>query len=256
MTSLNDITIPILTADESFKFAEADALRQRTANLDVLYPLNVKRTKAHIRMAEAQADSYEAEAAMKKNAASQMQRQEDVFLAGDLYHHYYYFGDKVNGQSVADCIQKLQFWRRHDKNPEPIEICFTSPGGEIIQGLVLFDYIQQMKRAGYYVTTSTLGQAASMAAVLLQAGDTRIMNKESWMLIHQGDFGLSGSAGSFQDTAAWHKRLLDRLAAIFTDRLTPGGTLTPEEFKLRWERKEWWLDSSEALSAGLIDEVR
>ena len=46
---------------------------------------------------------------------------------------------------------------------------------EVIAGLALYDFIQTLRRKGHKVTTVSYGMAASMAGILLQAGDVRVM---------------------------------------------------------------------------------
>jgi len=72
--------------------------------------------------------------------------------------------------------------------------------------MALYDYVRGLRRQGHHVTTSSLGYAASMAGILLQVGDKRIMGAESWLLIHEGSFGAVGSVGQVEDTVEWSRR--------------------------------------------------
>ena len=77
----------------------------------------------------------------------------------------YRFNTGVDKTHVNDCMLKLTQWsRRHPKCD--IEIVFSSGGGSIIDGFVLFDFIQELRSKGHKVTTGSLGMAASMAAIL------------------------------------------------------------------------------------------
>lgn len=220
--------------------------------------------------ARAQADKFAAEArkagleadtaALTLAGANRHEREE---LAGDKYHHLYLFSDAVGNNSVKACMDRLGLWRRTDLTPEPVEIIFSSPGGDVIAGLVLFDYIQQLRREGHHVTTSALGWAASMAGILLQAGDLRVMARESWLLIHEISFGAGGSMGAVEDTVEWLKRIQGRVLDIFAARCkgaAANGTakhpLTKQQLERGWRRKDWWLDSRQCVDLGLVDEVR
>lgn len=210
------------------------------------------RLEAEARRAHAEAAKFEAEAEVAVLAAEKAQRAAEQELATDKYHHRYSFDVAVADTPVEACIKQLAEWHRLDPECD-IEIVFLSnPGGAIIAGLALFDYICMLRRAGHKVTTSTLGMAASMAGILLQAGDVRVMAKESWLLIHEATFAAMGKVGEVEDTSDWVKRIMKRVLKIFADR----SNLSVGQLNRRWRRKDWWIDSDEALKLGLVDEVR
>lgn len=207
---------------------------------------------AEARKTNAEAEKLEAEAAVAILDAEKAKRQAAEELAADKYHHRYCFDAAVGDSSVEPCIKQLAEWDRLDPKCA-IEIVFVSnPGGSIIAGLALFDYICQLRRGGHHITTSTLGMAASMAGILLQAGDIRVMAKESWLLIHEATFGAMGKVGEVEDTTDWVKRIMKRVLKIFADR----SNLSVGQITKKWRRKDWWIDSDEALRLGLVDEVR
>jgi ATP-dependent Clp protease protease subunit len=162
-----------------------------------------------------------------------------------------YLMDEVDEFSTRSLIDTLSLWSRLHPG-DPIELIINSPGGSIVDGLALFDYIQMMRRNGHHVTTMALGMAASMGGVLLQAGDTRVMTKESWLMLHEAAFGARGKTSTVEDTVEWVKKVQDRLLDIFAER----STMPRTRIKANWSRKDWWLSSDEALKAGFIDEVR
>jgi len=172
-------------------------------------------------------------------------------LASNEFHHLYLYTDEVNSKSVNACMSQLADWNRLSPGCD-IEIQFTSPGGSIISGMALYDFIQQIRDSGHRVITSTIGYAASMAGILLQAGDDRVMGKEAWVLIHQASFGAVGSFGDVEDTYEWVKRIQGRIVDIFATR----SNLSKREIEKNWARKDWWLDSDECLKYGLVDKVR
>lgn len=180
-------------------------------------------------------------------------RAERKVLAQNEYHHQYYFTSTVGQESSTKCMDQLSFWERTDPadSPKEIEIIFTSPGGDVIAGMALFDYIQVLKTKGYTITTTAIGYAASMAGILLQVGDVRKIGRESYLLIHQVSFGAIGSFGDIEDTVEWVKKLQDRILDIFAAK----STFTKDELRDKWERKDWWISSIEALEYGFVDEI-
>ena len=142
-----------------------------------------------------------------------------------------------------------------DKRMDPkcdIEIVFSSPGGSIIDGFELFDFIQELRAKGHKVTTGSLGMAASMAGILLMAGDVRWIGHQSWMMIHRAAFGAYGKTYEIEDEVKFVRRIEERILDIFTHR----SKLTKSKIKINWARKELWLSADECLNLDLVDEIR
>lgn len=214
--------------------------------------------KADARRADASARKFEAEARFHTAEAERAEirleddrRNEAEKLAADKYHFVYAFNDSVSSGSVKTCTTQLASWVR--QHPQcSIEIIFHSPGGGVIEGMALFDYIRKLRVDGHHITTMALGMAASMAGILLQAGDNRVMGREAWVLIHEGSFGAVGSVGQVEDTVEWVKKIQKRILNIFAER----SNLTATQVQRRWKRKDWWLSSDDCLKFGFVDEIR
>ena len=137
--------------------------------------------------------------------------------ASDERNFLYRFNDKVSKDTVRHCMETLTEWHRLD--PEcAIEIIFSSPGGSIIDGFELFDFLQDLRNKGHHLTTGTLGYAASMAGVLLQAGDVRWVGQQAWIMIHRAAFGAWGKTYEIEDEVKFIQRIEERILAIFTSR--------------------------------------
>lgn len=225
----------------------------------------VEKTLAEARKAAAEAAKAEYEAEYAREEAEQAKiasrkvrlqwerdkEKRDRELAENVYHHVYSFEGQVSESSVQKCIAELTYW--HRSAPEcPIEVVFFSPGGSVIDGMALWDYLGQLKGCGHKLTTGCVGYAASMAGILLQAGDVRWMGRESYVLIHEAAFMVGGKLGEVEDHVEWVHKIQDRVLDIFAAR----STLSKAQIKRRWRRKDWWLDSAEALKLGFVDEVR
>lgn len=182
-----------------------------------------------------------------ERAVDQRQREK----VNDYYLRVYPFTTGVTEASVKACISQLNVWHRLSLN-EPIEIIFSSPGGSVVDGIALYDHIKYLRAQGTTINTTCLGMAASMAGILLQAGEVRTIGAESWLMIHEVSFGAGGKIGEVEDTTAWVKAVQKRVLNIFADR----SKMTVKQLDTKWRRKDWWIDSDEALSLGLVDEVR
>lgn len=240
-----------------------------------LEPAEIKNLQANTARLTAEMRKFEAEAQVQRNVARlnlshaqfqelqtrQAERQEKLHLAGDVYHHLYQFNQDVTPDTVANCMATLSYWHRTDPTCE-MEIRFVCQGGSVISGFVLFDYIKELRRAGHVITTSTLGLAASMAAILLQAGGHRAMGREAWLLIHKGSVSLEGASDEVENTLEWLKRMRERTIDIFVERAaeesvtTAADPITRSMIETNWDKKDWWISSDDALKLGLVDEVR
>jgi ATP-dependent Clp endopeptidase proteolytic subunit ClpP len=212
---------------------------------------NAKEAMARARKATAEAKSAEHQAAVHAYQYQYATEQVLKANASDDTHHTYRFNGGVNSDSVRRASSKLSEWSRLDPGCD-IEVIFNSPGGSIFDGMSLFDTIQALRADGHHVTTGAVGYAASMAGILLQAGDTRWIGHQSWLMIHRASFGIGGSTYEVEDEVAFVNRIEARIVDIFASR----STLKPSAIKKNWDRKDWWVSADEALKVGLVDDVR
>lgn len=240
-----------MAAEPKESKALTDAKVQHFLALTKQAEAEAAKLRNHSRLSRIEAD--EAEITLEREI-----EKRNAELASDLHNHLYVFNGSVGDSSVNTCIKQLTTWMRNDSD-DAIEIVFNSPGGDVIAGLALFDFIQTVRRTGIHVTTSTIGYAASMAGILLQAGDTRVMGAESWLMLHEASFGAQGKTGDIEDRVEWVKRVQERFLDIFAKRCQETDApkkLTKTKLRNNWRRKDWWISSDEALAFGLVDEVR
>ena len=210
-----------------------------------------KKTEAETRKLEAQALEAEYCTQIKKIELDQKSRDARRKAASDRENMLYRFNTHIDKNHVYECMHFLTTWSRRHPGCD-MEIVFSSGGGSITDGFVLFDFIQELRERGHKITTGSLGMAASMAGVLLQAGDHRWMGHQAWMMIHRAAFGAIGKTFEIEDEVAWVQRIEERILDIFEKR----SSLTRMKIKRNWDRKDWWISSDEALPLGLIDEIR
>ena len=120
----------------------------------------------------------------------------------------------------------------------------------MIAGYTLYDYIKSIGEQ-IPITIIAMGQAASMAAILLQAGRRRVMSPQAWLLIHEISAGSAGSIGNLRDDMKWFERLNDQ----GTDILASRAKISRDEVKKLMDRKDCWISADEALGYGFVDEV-
>ena len=208
-----------IEADIAVKIAEA----RKTEAAALKTELECKRAEVDLKKAQ---DDYQIK---HMNLEKELERRAKD-KAQDDENFLYRFNGEVSGSTVRNCITKLTEW--HRINPEcKMEIIFSSPGGSIIDGFELFDHIQHLRNQGHHITTGSLGMAASMAGILLQAGDTRWVGHQAWVMIHRAAFGAFGKTYEVEDEVEFVKRIEERILEIFT---SPNGKII--DFLFRIER--------------------
>jgi ATP-dependent Clp protease protease subunit len=136
------------------------------------------------------------------------------------------------------------------ENPEKqIYMYINSPGGAVTAGMAIYDTMQYISAP---VATLCIGQAASMAAVLLAAGEKgmRYTLPHSRIMIHQPMGGFQGQATDIAIQAKEIIRLRGELNGILASHT--GQTL--EKVEQDTER-DYFMSGEEACAYGLIDQV-
>ena len=157
-------------------------------------------------------------------------------------------GTDVNDDVANIVIAQLLYLESEDPDKE-IMLYINSPGGVITAGLAIYDTMQYIRCP---VSTLCLGQAASMASVLLCAGNKgrRLALPNSRILIHQPLGGVRGQATDIEIHAREILALRAKLNEIY-HRHT-GQSL--ERIQRDTER-DYIMGAEEAKAWGLIDEV-
>jgi ATP-dependent protease ClpP protease subunit len=192
----------------------------------------------------------EAEIALLEAKLVEQTRRNDLVKQQPVADGHFMFIGPVLETSVHKLIEDIEVWRRGHVGA-PITITINSQGGVVIDGFALIDYIQRLRREGHHVKMVGLGLIASMAAVILQMGDERIMTKHSWMLIHEVQGVAEGSFSVMEDDMKFNKRLQDQALNILAER----ASWQRKDILRKWKRRDCWLDAEEALAAGFVDEV-
>ncbi len=97
----------------------------------------------------------------------------------------------VDSDTANMLIKQLMILEKLDSTEE-ITLYINSPGGEVVSGLAVYDYIQLMKAP---VRTVCVGTAASMGAILFLAGQKREMLEHTRLMIHDPAYGGGDMTG-------------------------------------------------------------
>jgi len=151
--------------------------------------------------------------------------------------------------NVANLICAQLLFLESDNPEKEINFYINSPGGSVTAGMAIYDTMQYISAP---VATLCLGQAASMAALLLAAGKKgmRYSLPHSRILIHQPMGGFQGQATDIDIQA----REIIRLKAVLNEILAKhtGADLAKVE---KDTERDYFMSASEAREYGLIDHV-
>ncbi|MBU1692865.1 MAG: ATP-dependent Clp endopeptidase proteolytic subunit ClpP [Verrucomicrobia bacterium] len=157
------------------------------------------------------------------------------------------------GTAIVDEISNLliaqMLFLQGEDAEKDINLYINSPGGSVTAGLAIYDTMQFLKCP---VTTYCVGQAASMAAVLLAAGTPghRFALPNARIMIHQPWGGVQGQAADISIQAKEILRLRDRINEIMARH-----TGKPLESISRDTDRDFYMSAEEAKAYGLVDEV-
>jgi len=157
-------------------------------------------------------------------------------------------GSEINDTLANSIVAQLLFLEAD--NPEKdIYLYINSPGGIISAGLAIYDTIQYIKPD---VSTICVGQAASMAAVLLASGakDKRFSLPYARIMIHQPLGGASGKSSDIQI----HAKEIMELRKYINKILAKHTNHTEKKINSDTE-KDRFMSAEDALQYGIIDKI-
>ena len=113
-----------------------------------------------------------------------------------------FLDSEITNQSVNLWIAELLFLA--GKSEDDIYIYINSPGGSVTSGLALYDTIKYIKPK---IITICVGMAASMAAFILAAGDSRYALENSEIMIHELSTNIGGNATDILTHTKWIEKI-------------------------------------------------
>ena len=159
-----------------------------------------------------------------------------------------FLGTPIDAQVANSVVAQMLFLEAQNPKAE-IKLYINSPGGEIDAGLAIYDTMQYVQAP---VSTIVVGLAASMAAVILAAGEPgrRFALPNSRVMIHLPRGGAQGQATDIAIRAEQILKMRDKLNRILAEH-----TGQPLERVAQDTDRDFWLDAEEARAYGLVDRV-
>jgi ATP-dependent protease ClpP protease subunit len=155
--------------------------------------------------------------------------------------------DDIGGDGWGGGLTAKDFAAQLSGVKGPLTVGINSAGGDVFDGLAVHNAL-----AAYpgHVTTVVDGLAASIASVIMQAGQTRVVSPGGMVMCHDAFAVCAGNEAELTAMASTLSKVSDNLAGVYASRC--GGTAQ------QWRqimRQESWYTAEEAVSAGLADRV-
>src|SRR2546427_12465678 len=156
--------------------------------------------------------------------------------------------DMIEDNMANLIIAQLLFLDSEDPEKD-IHVYINSGGGVVTAGLAIYDTMQYLRSP---INTVCIGQAASMAAVLLAAGaqGKRFALPNSRIMIHQGSGGFRGNTPDVMIQVKELETLVDKLNKILSKHTGQD----PDKIRRDSERDRF-MSAEEAKAYGIIDEI-
>lgn len=175
------------------------------------------------------------------------ERQYDIF-SRLLKDRVIFLGDAIDNSTANIVVGQLLFLESVDAEKD-IHLYINSPGGSVTAGMAILDTMRFIRSP---VCTICIGEASSMGAVLLAAGEKgkRFSLPNARIMIHQPLGGFHGQATDIQIRAREMLRVKDKL-----NRLLAEVTGQPFERLEADTERDNFMDAGEAFEYGLIDRI-
>lgn len=206
------------------------------------------------RQVKALADQAELNAEDRRYDVEAERRREERRKVREMVESHFDFTTAVTDSSV----DQFSLWlleRRLLKPGEPVTLNIYSPGGSVFAGFVMMDAMREARDAGVEITAKVSGYAASMGGIILQAATTRLIGKESYLMLHEVSQGMFGGfkLSELADEKDLTERLTKQSMKWYADR--SGGKYSVDQLLAKVKKFDWWVNAEEALEAGFVDGV-
>ena len=168
---------------------------------------------------------------------SRLLKDRIIFLDGEIH------------DANADLVVAQMLFLDSEDSSKDISLYINSPGGSVTAGLAIYDTMQYLHSK---VQTICMGQAASMAALLLASGSEgkRFMLPSARVMIHQPWGGVEGQSTDI----TIHAKEISRLKRLTIDIIAHHTHKNFEQVSKDVER-DFFLSSDDAVTYGIVDSV-
>lgn len=158
-----------------------------------------------------------------------------------------FINGEINDEMASEVVAKLLYL--DSQSNEDIIIYINSPGGSVTSGLMIYDTIKYVKSD---VSTIGIGLSASMASILLMSGTKgkRKILTHGKVMLHELS---TGTDGKISDILVFTNEI-QKTHKTLSNIIVENSALSKEQVEIEL-KKDFWLDSNEALKLGIVDKI-
>jgi ATP-dependent Clp protease protease subunit len=159
-----------------------------------------------------------------------------------------FLGSQVNNAVASSIVAQILYLASEDSEKD-INLYINSPGGVVSAGMAIYDTMQYVKPD---ISTTCVGMAASMGAVLLTGGTDgkRYLLPNARVMIHQPLGGVQGQASDIEIEAQEILRIKNLLCQLIADHCKKDKEQVMKDFD-----RNKWMSAEEAKDYGLVDKI-
>lgn len=152
-----------------------------------------------------------------------------------------WWGDGIDAKSFSDELKEIP------KSVTQIDVRINSPGGDVFDGITIYN---RLKQHSANVTVYVDGLAASIASIIMMAGDEIILSEGAMIMVHKPMSGLFGNSIELEELISRLDDVEEQLVGIYKRKTG----LDRSEIKSMLA-KETWLGAEEAIELGFVDKI-
>lgn len=160
-------------------------------------------------------------------------------LSGNVQKKYWRDDDVINAKDIREAL---------DTVTDDIVIKLNSPGGDVFEGIEIYNYLKDHPSN---VTVEVTGLAASAATFIVAGADEVIMNVGTSLMIHEASAFAWGNKQDIQKTLNALETIDDSILAIYSDKTGQSVDQLRE-----WMNEEKWFTADEAVEFGFANSVK
>ena len=160
-------------------------------------------------------------------------------LSGNVQKKYWRDDDVINAKDIRESL---------DTVTDDIVIKLNSPGGDVFEGIEIYNYLKDHPSN---VTVEVTGLAASAATFIIAGADKVIMNVGTSLMIHEASTLSWGNKKDIQKTLNALETIDDSILSIYSDKTGQAIDQLRE-----WMNEEKWFTADEAVEFGFANTVK
>lgn len=180
-------------------------------------------------------DKWSAEAA----GIRALERDDNVITMFDVIGEDFWSGGGITAKTVSAQLRAI--------GPRPIEIQINSPGGDMFEGIAIYNVLREHPQP---ITVKIMGMAASAASIIAMAGDTVEIGAASFIMVHNCWVIAVGNRNDLQETADFLAPFDQAMVDLYAAR-------TGQDAKqvAKWMDAETYMSGSIAIDRGFADSL-